>query len=274
MTAGPPSRAGGPPAPRPLARRALALAWLLLAPAGPLSAQGAGEEATPGRVLGARLEATVPAAGPGAASTGVEIRYRVVADSAVRRIPLRGMAFFGATPAEVRATVGGEPAPAELDVEREPLLAGDVRLPGRTAPGDTLEVEVSYRLPAAIPAAGGSFDVVLPLLYVDWRPAGAPEDMLEATIALPAAYSIQEAFPTVPREITTEAGTRRYGLRLQTVPSMIRFRGHEGDPPLLTFSRLVDLGVVLLLVVAGALGWRALRRERARAAAADPGGEP
>lgn len=243
---------------------------LLLVPAGSLSAQeGAGGEATPGRVLGARLRATVPETGPGAAPTEVEVRYRVVADAPVSTIPLKGMAFFGATPAEVRAAVGGAPAPTELEPEqeREPLLAGGVRLPGRADPGDTLELEVSYRLPAALPAGGESFDVVLPLVYVDWRPAGAPEDMLEATIVLPEAYSIQESFPTVPREITTEGGTRRYDLRLQTVPSMIRFRGHEGEPPLLTFSRAVDLGVLLLLALGGVFGWRALRRERARAEA-------
>jgi hypothetical protein len=220
------------------------------------------------------MEARVPEADPAAERTEVQLRYRLVTDAPVREIPIRGMAYFGADPAEVQAMVGGTRSRPEMDAGRAPLVTGVVRLPGGTGAGDTLELELSYLLPAAIPAEGGGFDIVLPLLYVDWPPAGAPAGMLEAAIVLPAEYSIQESFPTVPREITTEGGSRRYDLRLQAVPSMIRFRGHEGDPPLLTFGRLVDLGVIALLAVLAGLGWRALRRERARAEAEEGGGTP
>lgn len=244
----------------------LAALALLVASAGPSWAQGATDASTPGRVLDARVHAEIAESGQDDAATEVDIRYRLVADTAVRGIPLRGLAFFGAAPRQVRASTGEGPTRVDLDATREPLLTGSVDLAVPADAGDTLELDVSYRLPATIPAAGESFDLVLPLLYVDWRPAGAPADMLEATIVLPAEYSIQESFPTVPREITTEAGQRRYDLELQTVPSMIRFRGHAGDPPLLTFSRLVDLGVVALLALAAAIGWAALRRQRARTA--------
>lgn len=249
---------------------------MFLVPAVPasLAGQGTGTEVMPGRVLSARLHAAVPESGTAGAPTEVELSYRLVADSAVRKVPLRGLAFFGLTPADLRASVGGAGVASELDVQRPPLLTGTVRLPARAAPGDTLELAISYRLPTAIPAEAGDFDVVLPLIYVDWRPAGAPEGMLQATITLPAKYSIQESFPTVPRHIDTAGGFRRYDLELQTVPSMIRFRGHEGDPPLLTFSRMVDLGVILLLAVAAGLGWKALRRERAREDARTRSREP
>lgn len=253
------------PGPPLFAAEVLALAAVLAVPAGESLAQAATDEASPGRVLHARVHAVVPESRDGGAMTEVSVRYRLAIDTRVREIPLRGLAFFGAAPRDVRATIGGESGPLDLDDRREPLLTGQVDLPASRGSGDTLELELSYRLTAAIPAAGQSFDLVLPVLYVDWPPAGAPADMLQARIVLPADYSIQESFPTVPREISTRGGQRRYDLDLQTVPSMIRFRGHAGDPPLLTFSRLVDLGVVAILALAAALGWAALRRERARA---------
>lgn len=262
--------------PGPTAGLVLAAAALLCVPGGLPADQGAGGEATPGRVLGVRVEARVAEAGPEVAPTEVDIRYRLVADDRIRDVPLQGLAFFGASPSDVRASVGGAPAASEVDAGRAPLVTGAVRLPDPAEPGDTLELELSYRLPAALPTEGGSFDVVLPLLYVDWRPEGAPDDMLQATIVLPSDYSIQESFPTVPREMVDAGATRRYRLGLQAVPSMIRFRGHEGEPPLLTFGRLVDLGVVAGLSLLGLWGWRVLRRERARARTADSGraGEP
>ena len=247
-------------------------ASLLLLGAEPLGAQGAGAETTDGRVMAARLDARVPAAGSDDGTTEVEIGYRVVADRTVERIPLKALAFFGVTPTDVRVTVEGEAAGSGLDPSRPPLLSGGVRLDRPARAGDTLDLVVSYGLPAAIPATGGGFDIVLPVLFVDWKPVGAPEDFFEATVRLPAAYSVEEAFPTVPKETRVRDGTRRYDFRLQTVPSLIRFRGEEGDPPFFTFSRLVDLGVVLILVLGGAFGWRALRRERARADAGQEGG--
>lgn len=265
-------RPPGPTAPaRAAAGLLVGILWVLLphltGTVPPLAGQEAGSPATAGRVLSARFEARVPEAEPDASSTEVTIRYRLVADTTVRRVPVKGMAFFEVTPADVRAQAGGQRAPIGLEVKRGPLLAGGVDLPTALAPGDSLKLILTYRLPAAIPTTGGRFDVVLPLLFVDWKPAGAPEGLLEAAIELPAKYSIQESFPTVPRTITTQRGVRRYDLQLQAVPSLIRFRGHAGEPPFFTFSRLVDLGVLALLGVVGAWGWLALRRQRARAEA-------
>lgn len=255
-----------------LARAAVLVQAALLLCTGSLPAQETGGQEGDGRVLGARLEARVPGPSSGGEATGVEIRYRVVADRTVDRIPIRGLAFFGLTPSGLRASVEGEEARSTLATDRAPVLSGEVELPRTADAGDTLDLSLAYRLPHVIPGTGGGFDVVLPVLFVDWKPAGAPEDLLRATLDLPDEYAVQEAFPTVPREITVREGVRRYEFQLQTVPSLVRFRGAAGDPPFFTFSRLVDLGVLLALGIGAAFGWRALQRQRARAEAEERAG--
>lgn len=243
-------------------------------PGAAFSARGQGAEAGEapggGRVLGVRLAAEVPEAGPGGEGTSpgagpgtrIELRYRLAATEEVGRVPVRGIAYLGVTPADVRATVDGVPARVRLEPARGALLSGAVELERPLAAGDTADLVLTYRVGSAIPASERTFDVVLPLLFVDWRPAGAPEDMLRATVSIPAGYSADEVFPTVPREVTTVDDARRYSFRLQAIPSLVRLRGHAGEPPFLTFSRLVDLGVLALLMLAGGLGWWALRRSR------------
>ena len=84
--------------------------------------------------------------------------------------------------------------------------------------------------------------------------------MFIASVTIPADFSVVETFPTVPKTVAEVEDQRTYDFRVQVVPSMVRFRGHVGDPPLLTFARKVDLGVLAILLIAGAFGWRGLRR--------------
>lgn len=215
------------------------------------------------RVLGARFEATIPEAVDGeAARTSIEVRYRVSPGGTLDSIPLTGIEFSGTRLRRLEAEIGGETVPVTLDRSRAPAIGGFVHLRSPSPSDDTLAVTLTYELDRAIPGSSRQFDLVLPLLLVDWTPAGAPDDMLRARVSIPASYSVQESFPTVPKEMQLSGDLRRYDFRLQVIPTMIRFRGHVGDPPVLSFSRLVDLGVLLLLIVAGALGWWGMQRSR------------
>lgn len=241
---------------------ALLLAAALATPAGSLRAQEPPAEGP--RVLGARLEATIPEAPGGgdgpAGATRIEIAYRVASDTPVAEIPLRSIQFFGTRLHGVEAATEGRGARLEMDTGQGTVVTGRLRLDRPLAAGDTLTVGLAYRLDRAIPGRSRSFDLVLPLLMVDWPPAGAPDDMLEAAVSIPASYSVLESFPTVPKEMSTSGERRRYDFRLQVIPSMVRFRGQVGEPPVLTFSRLVDLGVFALLLAAAAIGYWGLRR--------------
>lgn len=247
-----------------VAAAAIALGLGLLLALAPVAVEGQEAEPVP-RVLDARFEAEIGARGAdGRDATRVRLVYRIVPVTAPDTVPLKGLAFFGNRPERVESAFGdGAPEPVSLVDPRGNLLRGGLPLPSDAAPGDTLALTIAYELDRAIPEDARSFDLVIPVLYVDWRPAGAPEDMFVASVTIPADYSVVETFPTVPKELTEAEGARRYDFRVQVIPSMVRFRGHVGEPPVLTFARKVDLGVVLVLIVAGAFGLHGLRRETA-----------
>lgn len=242
----------------------LAAGLLLVAGAGPLTAQEAAEQEPepPSLVLGVELEARIGSAGPGSgAPTRVRVRYRLAPATGVGMVPLKGLGFFGARPAAVGVRFGDGPTRSvALQNPRGDLLSATPAIPGVPAAGDTLSLLLTYELEQAISPDARAFDLVLPVIYVDWPPAGAPEDMFAARVTIPADYTVVEAFPTVPKEVTVDGDRRSYTFGVQVVPSMVRFRGHVGEAPLLTFARKVDLAVVLILLVAGGLGWRGLRR--------------
>ncbi len=225
-----------------------------------------GQEAPPEpRVVDVRFEARIGAAGAdGRSASRVRLLYRLLPAPGTDTVPLRGLAFFGNRPEALEASLAGRStAPVGLGSPRDGLLRATLPLPPDAAAGDTIDLTLAYRIDRAIPEDAREFDLVLPVLYVDWRPLGAPEDMFVASVTIPSDYSVVETFPTVPKEVTTAGGERTYDFRVQVVPSMVRFRGHVGEPPLLTFARKVDLGVVLVLMAAGGFGWWGLTRESA-----------
>lgn len=238
---------------------ALAVALGALLALAPASLDGQ-EALLESRVIDVRFEAQIGAAGLSASR--VRLVYRLLPAPGSETVPLKGLAFFGNRPEELEASLDGRtPAPVALESPRDGLLRAGVPLPAGAAGGETIDLTLTYRLDRAIPEEARDFDLVLPVLYVDWRPLGAPEDMFVASVTIPSDYSVVETFPTVPKQVTTAGGERTYDFRVQVVPSMVRFRGHVGEPPLLTFARKVDLGVVFVLMVAGGLGWWGLTRE-------------
>lgn len=226
---------------------------------------GAQEPPTEPRVVDVRFEAQIGTRGGDEQDRSrVRLLYRLLPGLDADTVPLKGLAFFGNRPARVEVALGDRaPVPISLANPRGDLLRGSVPLPSDPAANDTLSLAMTYELDRAIPADAEAFDLVLPILYVDWRPLGAPEDMFVAEVTIPADYAVVESFPTVPKRATVEGGERTYAFQVQVVPSMVRFRGHVGEAPLFTFARRVDLGVVLILLVAGGFGWWGLTRETA-----------
>jgi hypothetical protein len=108
--------------------------------------------------------------------------------------------------------------------------------------------------------SGSGFDLALPVLMVDWNPVDSREELFTADLRLPESHGVVEVFPTVPVEVQDESAASLHSLSLPVVPSFLRLRGREGPRPVLTFGRIVDLGVGLILFFLGAFGWRMMRR--------------
>ena len=182
-------------------------------------------------------------------SARVRLTFTVALPDSTDHLPLRSLMFDGQRPQDVTVDLGGGPQPVALHAT-SPALAGTVALPPRPPAPDTLEVQVTYAL--AIEPEEASFDISVPVVYVDALPAAAAEDFFVATLHLPASYVLTETFPTTPGD--------RYRLSLQVLPSLVRLRGFIGTAPWLTTLQWVDLAVGVLLLLGGALGWRQMRR--------------
>lgn len=240
-------------------RAGRALLAALLAVAGPALAQDAPT------LEAARLAVDLTDDGSGPT---VDATYAVTAAAGTDTISVRMMAFEGAHARAVEATVDGRPAE---------LTPGEVRARGtvfllevpRSVPRDgPVDIRLRYRVDRPVAAGDGRFDMVVPLALPDAPPTGAPEDFFTADVRLPAGYAVTETFPTVPRDVETDADGTRHRIALQVAPAMLRWRGRIGGRPVVTFGRAVDLGTAGVVLLLAVLGYSALRRTARRDARA------
>ncbi len=230
-------------------------AWVILIglALGP-SASWAQDAATP-HLVSAHLTADIS---DGDADIQVRVQYEVTLAETTRTIPLRGLAFFGTTPRALAAFADTVALPLHWEASDGPLLAGEIQVLPRLRRAGALAFTLEYRLPR-LPEAR-TFDVSLPVLFVDWLPTEAPQDFFVAEVTLPATYSLVEAFPTVLNREIADGGRARYRFSLQVLPSLVRLRGYVGQAPLLTTARAIDLGVLAVLLLVILVSWRRFRR--------------
>lgn len=212
-----------------------------------------------GEPLAVAFEAEV---GPADGTTRATVTYRLRLNAGAERIPLLGLHFLGARIEGLEASMDGTALGLEAareQVDGSPLFSGHLRLPEPVTSTGERELTLSYDVADALRSDGGAFDLVVPVVIVDWPPTTAPPDMFSARLSLPEELSISAAFPTVRRSSEVRDGTRVESFRLQVAPSVVRLRGSVGDAPLLTLGRLVDLTVGLFLlglVAYGTVRWR------------------
>jgi hypothetical protein len=224
----------------------------------------------------AHLEVALSAARAGSVSeTGVDVvaRYQLLLSDTASGVTLRGVAFFGARPLELSATLDGEPVDVELGprelrgVGDSTGLAGVVRFAARShergaaggAAGDTATLELRYRADGSIRGRGSDVEVAVPLLLVAGRPSGSREDLFELRVELPRELEVYEFFPTVPRAVTRDGESAVHVLTLQAIPAVVRWRGRMGEARLFTYQTTVDLVTIALLVLLSAVTYRVIR---------------
>ncbi|MGH7541180.1 MAG: hypothetical protein ACRELC_09290 [Gemmatimonadota bacterium] len=228
-----------------------------------------------GRILGATLTVQAATDSP----TRVELEYDLSRPLESGRVSWRALAFAGALPTDVTASVGGEPVAVSLDASDLPLLRGSVALgPGSAvngadsesggadpeygaALGSSFSLVFTYRLPPRGDAGENELELDVPVLLLDWPPEAAPEGMFKARLAFPPGFAPVERFPTVPLLERRGAGgeVSEYELSLPVIPSLVRVRARLGGPRFLAFGASVDAVVIGALLVVGWIGWRRFR---------------
>jgi hypothetical protein len=189
----------------------------------------------------------------------VRLRLDIEVAPGTRAIPLRGLEFSGAIPADVSASADGAPLVVRMDQTRaSPLVEGEVELPsGRGDAG--IEIEIRYRVLAATVVDDGESTVAVPLLLPEWKTAGSTGDVFRAQIRIPPEYHIAEVFPTVPAQVTEDDRGKVYAISIPAIPALVRFDSGIGPAPLLGFTRSIDLLLFGLIAALALLGARQLR---------------
>lgn len=226
------------------------------------------------------------------------VTYHIRIEAGIEEIPLLGLHFLGARVGPLEASLDGAPltlhrvgetsdsprssAPVvsgttEPDARRSgrepsangasPLYSAVLRLPEPVAEAGVRRLRISYTISDALRLDGNAFDLVFPILILNWPPTMAPPDMFRARLSLPHDLNIASAFPTVSRTSEVFDGRRVESFQLQVTPSVVRFRGFAGRMPFLTHGLMVDLGVALVLM--GLLAYGTVRWHRSVGGEAD-----
>jgi hypothetical protein len=230
----------------------------LLLFAGPLAAQGG--------LLDARMQVTLPPLGE---AIHVQLTYRILPAPGAKEVPLSLLTPEPARVASLRAWLDGQELAfsgqgalgIHLERTRDHFSEGSVRLPEDVREGrDALSLQLTYTVESPWTKEGRA---TLPLVVPRWIPDEPTPLTFLANVDVPEGLTIMGSFPTsvLSRPPPGEGGT--YEIGLQGVPAMLVLRVVRGEGSLITLERGLDLFVVLILLVMGALGVRYLKgRER------------
>ena len=246
----------------------------------------------------AHLDVTLSAAHMEAGAEGgvdVVARYQLLLPDGATSVALRGVAFFGARPAALRASLNGAPVEVELgprelggawdstgvsglvrfapaaraegvardgagDGGGDGIGSGDIPgLPSRSGEADTATLELRYRVDGSLRRRGSDLEVAVPLLLVSGKQSGSREDLFTLRVELPPELEVYEFFPTVPRSIVRDGESVAHLLTLQAIPAVVRWRGRMGESRLITFQTTVDLVTIALLVLLSAVTYKVIR---------------
>jgi hypothetical protein len=224
---------------------------------------------------------------------GVDVvaRYQLLLPDGASSVALRGVAFFGARPAALRASLNGAPVEVELGprelggawdstgvsgvvhfaptaraegVERDGDGDGGgsgaaLGLSSRSGEAGTAMLELRYRVDGSLRRRGSDLEVAVPLLLVSGKPSGSREALFTLRVELPPELEVYEFFPTVPRSIVRDGENVAHLLTLQAIPAVVRWRGRMGETRLVTFQTTVDLVTIALLVLLSAVTYKVIR---------------
>ena len=187
------------------------------------------------------------------AAAQIRLRYEVARDAA-DAVPLSLLAFRGSIVDSIRVRVdAGAAQPLVLAAERGGRLRGSVPL------GDPAPQRVTLEIEYAIRSTAGR-RVTLPVVAVMWPPAQARPGLFTGEVLLAGQQEAYNAFPATLRARGVQGDARTYTFSLPVLPAVVSF-DVAADAPALTFTRTLDLLVVLLTILFCAMLWRQFRAQ-------------
>jgi len=117
-------------------------------------------------------------------------------------------------------------------------------------------LRLRYRVAHAVTEENGAVHGRIPVLSVDLPPVGEGADVFSASLVLPASWVVTEGFPTG----LARGDEGAWGVSLPVVPAMVSVRARSDGTWRPGAPLLVDILAAVVLLLAGFLGWRHLRK--------------
>ncbi len=213
---------------------------------------GAGRDIAPARtndharINAAHLEAYVDGT---TKDISVSIRYEISKTLKITALPVRGLASFGTRFQNATIEVDTESTPLMLLSDRDSLeFHSVVALPDHLSEDSTLSLTVHYDIINALQGGSNTFNVSIPLIWIEGTMGNADRHLFDASVALPEAYVVQETFPATVIPCAASNRTNRQCLSLQVLPTFIRLRGHIGSLPLWSPFMALEIGILGALI--------------------------
>jgi hypothetical protein len=187
----------------------------------------------------------------------VELRYAFTAgpgsSEPVEVVPFTALQFGPNPISEVHArTVDGRPLSTAIDV-------GDRRTTVRVTPeaplvaGQELELVLGYRVAGAARTDGEQLICDVPVLAPEWAPAGSAPGVFTANLLLAPGYEYVEGFPSKPAQVSRQDGRDLVSFDISTAPALIRAVSTSGSASFLTYDRIAQ-GIIVILLIGGIAG--------------------
>ncbi len=191
-------------------------------------------------------------------NTMVRITCQIHLDSDVDRIPLRVVADERIALLNPKALIGGDTFEIDLKQINQRVARGNI-LGLRLSKSDSLlTLSIHYDLEGLV-WNKKSVVTLIPVLFVDWKAEQASVDAFSAHLRLPKQYSLRSIFPAMIWKKKADEDTDVYSFSLQTLPAWISCKIYIGPQPFFSLERLVDLGVILILLALMIIGWKKLK---------------
>lgn len=188
----------------------------------------------------------------------VQITCQVRVDSEVAQIPVRVVADESIAIKNPIATIQNQDYKIDLKSINQRVAKGNILGLQFTGQDSLIDIIIRYELDG-LDVKKTAVKAIIPVLFIDWRPAQASADAFTAIIHLSKDQSLRSIFPAMNWKKHTTAESDEYSFDLQTIPAWISFKLLEGEMPFFSIELLVDLGVILVLIILMAIGWQKFR---------------
>ena len=181
----------------------------------------------------------------------VRVEYEVKANES-GPIPLRGLLFDHEQLNDIKITLNNKPVTVKLTIDNG-LVSGEIPALAQES-SNSSAIQLSYAL--TLDAQQPDIELIIPIVYVNWPSEKSMEEPFLGSITLPDGYEIIESFPSTGWQLQ---GDNQYQFEIPAIPSMVRVKASSTGKPLFTFTSMVDLLVIIILLVFMGLAWRKLK---------------